>query len=101
MVHSNMTYHATLENYTNELNEAIELVDIEKVERVCREAIALIKKNEPLQESDRGLVEKFANSHSLAESLLINIKNKLVTEAGRSKHARKGIKQYKGVSSNV
>lgn len=96
-----MNYHDTLSDYTEKLNKAIELIDIELIQQVCRDGVALIRDNEPLNVVDIDLVEAFTNSHNRAEKLFQKIKDELIAETSRSKHARKGIKQYKGVSNNV
>lgn len=96
-----MSYHAELADYTDKLNQAIEAIAVEDIVDICRSATALIKKNEPLTLEDQDIVTQFAKSHAAAESLVKEVRDKLVVEAGRSKNARKGIKKYKGVSNNV
>jgi len=95
-----MDYHTALVDYTNKLNSAIESIDIATIELICRDAVLLIRENEPLKSNDMDVVNQFTNSHMVAESLVKQVRDQLRLEMGRSKNARKGIKQYKGISSN-
>lgn len=96
-----MSYHTALVDYTNKLNSAIESMDVEKIVSICQQAVALIKQHEPMTLADKDVVTEFTKSHAVAETLLKEVRERLLLEAGRSKNARKGIQKYKGVSSNV
>lgn len=96
-----MEYHKALEAISNDIDRAIEQVDITLVLSLCQQGVALIKENEPSQKKDLPALKRFQKSHDDAQALITDARDKLKAALSKSKHARKSIKQYKGVSSNV
>ena len=96
-----MEYHQALEDIRLQIDIAIEQADIPLVLSLCQQGIELVQANEPAQKKDLPVLKKFQKSHDNAQSLISNARDKLKSALGKSKHARKSIKQYKGISSNV
>ena len=96
-----MEYHKALESLSLELDSAIEQVDLTLMLSLCQQGIALIKDNEPPQKEDLDVLRQFQIRHDKTQQILLQSRDKLKEAIGKSKHARKSINQYKGVSSNV
>lgn len=96
-----MEYHQALEDISFKIDAAIALVDIPLVLSLCQQGIKLVQDNEPPQKKDLPLLSQFQQSHSNAQEFITQARDKLKGALSKSKHARKGIKKYKGISSNV
>ena len=96
-----MEYHQALEAISLQIDIAIEQVDIPLVLSLCQQGIELIKENEPAQKKDLPTLQQFHKSHSNAQNMLTQARDKIKSALSKSKHARKSINKYKGISSNV
>lgn len=96
-----MSFYAALKVYTEQLIQAVEAADVETITKVCRDGTQLVRDNTPLTEKDVKVVSQFTEAHTLAESTVKQVRDKLSLDVGKATNARKGIKRYKGVSGNV
>lgn len=96
-----MEYHQALEAISLKIDAAIDQVDIPLVLSLCHQGITLVQENEPPQKKDLPVLIQFQQSHNNAQSLVTQARDKLKGDLCKSKHARKSIKKYKGISSNV
>jgi hypothetical protein len=96
-----MEYHQALEAISLKIDAAIAQVDIPLVLSLCQQGITLVQENEPPQKQDLPALSQFQQSHSNAQILVTQARDKLKGALSKSKHARKSIKKYKGISSNV
>jgi len=96
-----MEYHQALEVISLKIDAAIEKVDIPLVLSLCEQGIKLVQENEPPQNEDLPFLSQFQQSHTNAQIFVTQARDKLKGALSKSKHARKSIKKYKGISSNV
>lgn len=96
-----MEYHQALKDISLKIDVAIEQTDIPLMLSLCQQGIVLIKENEPPHQKDLPFLLQFQTSHNNAQIFLTQAQDKLKGALSKSKHARKSIKQYKGISSNV